>query len=155
MTREEELQRLIEEQRKDDTYEVRPERHVSFSLDATLPGSTELTFADVVGIDVDGQVRIFAPRPMGHVLVGSKIPHGTSGGYTNWKCRCASCRKAHTAEWMRRYHERLKHDPTFKRNRAASQRKSYRKRHPAALTLSERATKAAKARHAKPKAVAA
>lgn len=23
------------------------------------------------------------------------VPHGTTGGYTNWKCRCRRCTRAH------------------------------------------------------------
>lgn len=26
------------------------------------------------------------------------VPHGTSGGYSNWSCRCEPCTEAHTAE---------------------------------------------------------
>lgn len=32
-------------------------------------------------------------------------PHGTRGGYCNWGCRCAPCKKAH-AEYMKAYRGR-------------------------------------------------
>lgn len=32
-----------------------------------------------------------------------KIPHGTSSGYLNYKCRCAECREAHNSYIRARY----------------------------------------------------
>ncbi len=35
-------------------------------------------------------------------MLTTKVPHGTLGGYTNHKCRCAECRAA-KAGYMRVY----------------------------------------------------
>jgi hypothetical protein len=99
VTPEEELELLIEEQRRDDTHIVRPERGYAFSLDAPTPDGDGV-LGDCVGVDADGEIVCLLPRRRGDVM--GHIPHGTTGGYTNHRCRCRRCRDAHAA-YMRAY----------------------------------------------------
>ena len=39
-------------------------------------------------------------------LAADDIRHGTVGGYTNWRCRCDSCKAAQTAN-QRSYRQNL------------------------------------------------
>lgn len=99
MTPEEELELLIREQQKDDTYFIdRPAGEVS--LDAPAPDRAG-TVADLIGVDENGV--IFLGESLGvHGLVDPRlVPHGTLGGYTNHRCRCTPCRHANT-EYRRR-----------------------------------------------------
>ncbi len=105
-----ELDRLIEEQRKDDAQETLwPERFVSFSLDAgggmTADG---FSYAEVIGVDDDGTIINYIPAKKG-TLIGASY-HGTNGGYSNRRCRCDRCRDAHTKE-LRDYRRRMLNNP--------------------------------------------
>lgn len=99
MTPEQELELLIREQQKDDTYFIdRPAGEVS--LDARAPGGSG-TVADLIGVDEDGMV--FLGESLGSSCFADPrlVPHGTLGGYTNHRCRCTPCRRANT-EYRRR-----------------------------------------------------
>lgn len=102
MTPEEELDLLIREQTADDTHFVaRNPRDIS--LDTTSPNG-DLSLADLIGVNEDGEVVVFdvratngRRRPMGQrgsLCDLSQVPHGTLGGYNNHKCRCVKCRAA-------------------------------------------------------------
>lgn len=97
MTPEEELELLIAEQQADDTHIIRKPLN-ELSLDAPAPGGLGLV-SDFIGVDEDGEIISFLPREEG-LIAGSKIPHGTRGGYTNYRCRCNPCRSAN-AEYVR------------------------------------------------------
>lgn len=82
-----ELDRLMAEQRQDDTGTIKPE----------FRGQVPFTrgIANCIGIDTDGEIVTYWPRPpKGTLLVGSAPWHGTYGGYKNHKCRCVPCRAA-------------------------------------------------------------
>lgn len=103
MTPEQELELLIIEQQADDTYRIsRPMHEISF--DAPAPGSTEGTVTDVVGVEYDfagladgdyddPKIVSFLPREETNIS-SSNVPHGTTGGYRNHKCRCVPCTSA-------------------------------------------------------------
>ena len=105
MTPEQELELLIREQQKDDTYFI--DRHTGeISIDAPAPDGYG-TMADLLGVGEDGAVFIgdcrHAERGGPSVRLGfqgladpQQIPHGTLGGYTNHRCRCKPCRQANT-----------------------------------------------------------
>lgn len=40
-------------------------------------------------------------RAIAHPLAADDPRHGTSGGYTNWRCRCDACRSAFTIAHQR------------------------------------------------------
>jgi 5-methylcytosine-specific restriction endonuclease McrA len=49
--------------------------------------------------------------------MSGEIPHGTSSGYTYWKCRCDDCRiarRAYKARWRASVAERTKGTPPLK-----------------------------------------
>lgn len=104
-TPEQELERLIREQEADDTPLVRPEGRLTFSLDATWntqdPGGDD-SFANLIGITEQGEIISFIRPARGEVLNGTASYHGTDGGYTNQRCRCTKCRKAHSEAHSRR-----------------------------------------------------
>lgn len=106
MTPEEELELLIEQQRKDDTYRVWHESHVDFSLDDPLSNGIKGTIGDFVGLDEDGFAKVFRSRWRGRVMgPGHPGQHGLQTTYTNHGCRCPLCRTAQAAyqsEWYRK-----------------------------------------------------
>lgn len=93
MTPEEELELLIREQQKDDTYFIdRPAGEVS--LDASAPWGR---IGDLLQVDEDGVPHLGGNRLCHSGLADPRlIPHGTLGGYTNHRCRCTPCRQANT-----------------------------------------------------------
>ena len=94
MTPEQELELLIREQQKDDTYFIdRPAGEVS--LDAPAPDHSG-SVSDLIGVDEDGY--IFLGESLGNSGLADPrvIPHGTLGGYTNHRCHCGPCRQANT-----------------------------------------------------------
>ena len=119
MTREQELELLMQEQAADDTpYLTTPGWQVS--LDAPVDdghGTASSVGAEMVGRDpwplveaaVDlrldpaelayaGDLVDYLPPRRGEALSDPrKIPHGTAGGYTNHKCKCSRCRGAYAA----------------------------------------------------------
>ena len=85
-----ELDRLIAEQKYDDTETIRPE----------FPGQ-QVPFTDglanCIGVEIDGEIVTHWPRPpKGTLLVGAATWHGTYGGYTRRGCRCVPCTEANT-----------------------------------------------------------
>ncbi len=102
MTPEQELELLIREQQKDDTYFI--ERQPGeISLNAPWHAGGELReVGDLLQVDEDGVVS-FGGEQFGHSALADPrlVPHGTLGGYTNHHCRCARCRKAN-AEYRRK-----------------------------------------------------
>ena len=112
MTPEEELEQLIAEQKADDTHIVRPDRQAryGYSLDATWQNSDsggETSFANVIGVDMEGEVVSFIKHRKGSILTGSAEWHGTEDGYSNHLCRCARCRAANAAANRRRKANRI------------------------------------------------
>lgn len=129
-----ELLRLAEQQIADDArHEVFKEVVGSVSLDA--PCRTEDgdgTMADVIGAvdDFDGAIYDWTewtglkydvrPEPpeivcflrsgRGQILAEGATWHGTNGGYTNHKCRCARCRAAHAEQARRDRAQRAEED---------------------------------------------
>lgn len=112
--RQAELERLIEEQRRDDTHIVYPDGRLQIPLDAPFingsDGSGFDGFSNLVGVDDEGEVISFIRERRGSVLNGDAIYHGTAGGYGNHGCRCPRCKKAwnekNTAYQKRRRRER-------------------------------------------------
>lgn len=120
MTREEELELLIREQRKDDKSTQAPERHPgvhhfhTIRLDEALEddggGLPETLHDFIVGVEYDFDSLIEAGdyELQGEIVKGGifshahrgahgsrrPIKHGTRDGYTNRGCRCALCRRA-------------------------------------------------------------
>lgn len=102
MTPEQELELLVAEQQKDDTYYV--DRHPGeISLDARGPGGTGSTISDYVGVDEEGDLVIFgAPRGSLRRVLGAtpsfadprSITHGTIYSYRRLGCKCSPCRAA-------------------------------------------------------------
>ena len=85
-----ELERLVAQQTQDDNTTIRPE----------FPG-WQVPFtnglANCIGMDSDGEIVTFFPRPpKGVLLVATAAWHGTYGGYTAHGCRCVPCRAANT-----------------------------------------------------------
>lgn len=93
MTPEEELELLIREQQKDDTYFIdRPAGEVS--LDAPAPWGR---IGDLLHLGEDGVASLGGERLCHSGLTDPRmVPHGTLGGYTNHRCRCTPCRQANT-----------------------------------------------------------
>lgn len=79
-----ELDRLIEEQQRDDSGVVFPEHSDTVSLDG---------LENHLAVE-DGELIDMRPRERGSILVGGASWHGTIGGYNNHKCKCARCRAA-------------------------------------------------------------
>jgi hypothetical protein len=79
-----ELERLIEEQEKDDTTLVSPEFRDMVSLSGTA--------ADFIATDEGGDVMDFLPRRRGDILITKK--HGTNICYLRG-CRRPECTNAH------------------------------------------------------------
>lgn len=116
-----ELERLIEEQRQDDTYELLPVSKSGKQGRSTVThscGAISLnikwgcredtweakleTLQDFIGYDPEtGDLVMPGIRPEPF----AKIPHGTTGGYTNHDCRCKLCKQA-WAEYHRDYMRR-------------------------------------------------
>lgn len=134
VTREEEIQRLIEEQAEDDAEQiVYPEykgRHRNMSLDVT---GDEGGSVDIAGVYYDFEEMIEQGDPglegevvtphllnpkgrhgqkYGGVLV--EIPHGTYNGYHNYQCRCDACRATSTPT-QRMYREKRLAQPVPER----------------------------------------
>ena len=89
-----ELDQLIAEQQQDDTDTIKRE----------FRGQVPFTngIANCIGMDTDGEIVTYWPRPpKGTLLVGTAPWHGTYGGYKNHKCRCIPC-KAANAEYVQR-----------------------------------------------------
>ena len=83
-----ELDRLVAEQQQDDTGVIKPE------FPGTQVPLTE-TLANHIGMDADGEIVTFFPRPpKGVLLTGTAKWHGTYGGYKRYGCRCEPCRAA-------------------------------------------------------------
>ena len=84
-----ELDRLVAEQKQDDTDTIKREFH------GQVPFTNGI--ANCIGMDTDGEiVTFFARPPKGTLLVGTAAWHGTRNGYTNHKCRCEPCTEANT-----------------------------------------------------------
>ena len=99
MTREQELELLVQEQQADDVYAIsRPAKQVS--LNGAAPGisSGEETVADFIGV-VEGQVVSFLPRSEASVFLVS-FKHASFDAYNNHGCRCRRC-KNFMAEYRR------------------------------------------------------
>lgn len=92
MTPEQELELLINEQQKDDTYYVdRPSGEIS--LDAPTPDGVA-TMGDLVGIDDEGEITVFFRPPPGALFENQGPQHGTIYAYRRLRCRCVKCKKA-------------------------------------------------------------
>ena len=85
-----EIDRLVEEQRKDDTNFISPE----FTTLDTVPIET---LEDFLAIGPEGELVRFNQREKGTVLVGTAAYHGTASGYVHHKCKCVRCKSAHAA----------------------------------------------------------
>jgi hypothetical protein len=85
-----EIDRLLEEQRKDDTSFVSPE----FNTLDTVPIET---LADALAVGPDGEIVMFGQKEKGSVLTGAAAYHGTASGYRHHKCRCERCKAAKAA----------------------------------------------------------
>ena len=80
-----EIDRLVEEQRKDDTSFISPERPDMVRLDV---------MSDYVGVAEDGEIVSYLPNEHGFILKDFSSYHGTLYGYSNRKCKCAPCKRA-------------------------------------------------------------
>lgn len=86
-----EIDRLVEEQLRDDTYQIAPEVRDMVPFDEGLHNR--------IGVTLEGEIEWFDHVALGRVqhgkvLVGTASWHGTFGGYTNHKCRCCKCKGA-------------------------------------------------------------
>lgn len=81
-----EIDRLVEEQRKDDTSFISTE----FPVD-TVPIET---LVDSLSLTEDGEIAYVGSREKGTILIGTAPWHGTTSGYVNHKCRCQPCKTA-------------------------------------------------------------
>ena len=94
-----EIDRLVEEQHRDDTDYITPEFREMVPFDEGLQ--------NCVGKSPDGEVEWYDHRALGRiqrgaVLIGGASWHGTFGGYTNHKCRCQRCKGANAAHQRKR-----------------------------------------------------
>lgn len=95
-----ELERLIGEQRYDDTHIVHPPRDAPYGsvpldkITRASNGDNMMSIANLFGIDEEGELVSFFRPSRGDILNGSALYHGTLDGYTNRGCRCARCRRA-------------------------------------------------------------
>src|SRR5262249_16131169 len=64
------------------------------SLDASA-GSDGAVIGDRIGLDPETGEEVCLLRPGFLREAPQDIPHGTPGGYTNHRCRCLECRRAH------------------------------------------------------------
>lgn len=96
MTPEQELELLIAEQATDDTYFIgKPAGEIGW--DGPAPGSRNGgNVEDFVGVDLEGEIVSFLPRPEESVF-GVSLAHGTRSTYENLRCRCLACRAANAA----------------------------------------------------------
>jgi hypothetical protein len=97
MTREQELELLVQEQQADDIYAIsRPAREISFDA----PSSTRswLSVGNFIA-EVDGQVVSFLPRRQESLFFVS-FKHASFDAYNNHGCRCRPC-KNFMAEYRR------------------------------------------------------
>lgn len=88
-----EIDRLVDEQLKDDTYFIPTE----FPVDTVPIESLSETLAQTE----DGEIIHLASREKGTVLVGTAPYHGTVSGYVNHKCKCGRCKGAQAARVRR------------------------------------------------------
>lgn len=90
-----ELDRLVAEQKADDTETIKPEFREQVPFTRGI--------ANCIGVEFDGEIITLWPRPpKGTLLIGDAPWHGTRGGYTNHACRCMPCREANTDYQRRR-----------------------------------------------------
>jgi len=92
-----EIDRLVEEQQRDDRDYIAPEFRDTVPID-------ELD--NLLGVSPDGGIVSFEKHEKGSVLTGSAVYHGTFGGYTNHKCRCVRCRYANAEHQRKRRAEK-------------------------------------------------
>lgn len=114
-----ELEALIEDQRKDAaTNTIWPEAHGRITLvplNEEVAGDSNgglptMRSDKLVGVtfdfdemieegdyEMEGEVSSFIPPYVSHGHWLRQIPHGTSGGYSNYGCRCALCSAANSA----------------------------------------------------------
>lgn len=112
MTRDEELAKLIEEQRKDDlNFMVRHEGRGSISLDAR--NGDGFSFDSLFGRTMDGELVTFLRPRRGEILNGGASYHGTESGYRNQGCRCGRCRQAHSDATSKRAKRRRRNRPNL------------------------------------------
>jgi len=93
-----EIDRLVEEQLKDDTDFIEPQFPNTVSTDV---------LDDLLGITGDGEVISFKRAERGSILTGAASWHGSTSGYVNHKCRCRPCKDAQAAR-IRKQRERRK-----------------------------------------------
>lgn len=95
-----EIDLLIEQQRKDDTYIIEPQQFGRFKV---LSLDREVFHSQLAARDINGRIitrHELDPRPRHGMFRGgglAQIPHGTMNGYKNYGCKCPSCTEAHTA----------------------------------------------------------
>jgi hypothetical protein len=94
-----EIERLFEEQLKDDTSFVSPE----FNTLDTIPIET---LVDSLAVAPDGEIVMFGQKEKGTVLIGSAAYHGTVSGYVNHKCKCDRCKGAQATRVRRQRAQR-------------------------------------------------
>ena len=91
-----EIDRLVEEQQRDDRDYIAPEFPNTIPLDSIV---------DHLGTQ-DGEIVFVGSSERGSVLIGSASWHGTLAGYAKQKCRCRPCRDAKAAYERQRYKRR-------------------------------------------------
>jgi len=96
MTREQELELLIQEQQADDIYTVSSGISGRISLDGSVSSGEPVS--ELVGI-VDGQILSFLPRSRESLFLVS-LKHASFDAYNNKGCRCRQC-KNFMAEYRR------------------------------------------------------
>lgn len=102
-TRDEELDRLVQEQTKDDVYFI-PSQASTISLDAKTDGG--FFVADFIGTDEDGFPVSFL-KIDGKTRFSTTGKHGTIYAYRRLRCRCLKCRQAQ-ADHQRAYRQQKK-----------------------------------------------
>jgi hypothetical protein len=93
-----EIDRLVDEQQRDDTTFISTE----FPVD-TVPIET---LADSLAEMPDGEIAYLGKHEKGTVLIGGATYHGTASGYVNHKCRCVPCKGAQATRVRRQRAQR-------------------------------------------------
>ena len=91
-----EIDRLVEEQQRDDTDYQAPEFASVIPLDS---------IEDQLGVQED-EIVFVGKRERGSVLIGGATWHGTLAGYAKQKCRCRPCKDAKATYERKRYRQR-------------------------------------------------
>lgn len=106
-----ELDLLIAEQERDDTNIVYAENRIFLDAQFVMGDGEAEGFSNLIGVDQEGEIISFIRPRRGDVLTTGKSWHGTIGGYSNYKCKCARCKAAWSAHYNAYMKKRRRNRP--------------------------------------------